>query len=69
MGDESLKKINRIVAILTTLQAKRLVKAQELAEKFQVSLRTIYRDIKILESVGVPILSEAGVGYTIREIQ
>jgi predicted DNA-binding transcriptional regulator YafY len=67
MNDDSLKKFNRTVAILTQLQAKRIVKAQELADRFGVSLRTIYRDIKTLESSGVPIMSEAGVGYMIME--
>lgn len=67
MIDDSLKKINRIIAILTSLQAKRIVKAQELADRFGVSLRTIYRDVKTLESAGVPILSEAGIGYSLVE--
>ncbi len=67
MLDDSLKKINRIIAILTSLQSKRIVKAQDLADRFGVSLRTIYRDVKTLESAGVPILSEAGIGYTIME--
>ena len=57
-SEDSLKKLNRIVAILTSLQAKRIVKAQDLADRFGVSLRTIYRDVKTLESAGVPILSE-----------
>jgi len=65
--DDSLKKINRIIAILTSLQAKRIVKAQELADRFGVSLRTIYRDVKTLESAGVPVLSEAGIGYSLME--
>lgn len=67
MIDDSLKKINRIIAILTSLQAKRIVRAQDLADRFGVSLRTIYRDVKTLESAGVPILSEAGVGYSLVE--
>ncbi len=67
MIDDSLKKINRIIAILTSLQAKRIVKAQDLADRFGVSLRTIYRDVKTLESAGVPILSEAGIGYSLME--
>jgi predicted DNA-binding transcriptional regulator YafY len=49
------------------LQSKKIVRAQELADRFQVSLRTIYRDIRTLESSGVPIASEAGVGYSIME--
>lgn len=65
--DESPKKFDRVVAILTQLQSKRVVKAQELANRFGVSLRTIYRDIKTLEASGVPVSSEAGVGYSIVE--
>ena len=65
--DDSPKKFDRVVAILTQLQSKRIVKAQELADRFGVSLRTIYRDIKTLENSGVPISSEAGVGYSIVE--
>lgn len=66
-SEDSLKKLNRIVAILTSLQAKRIVKAQDLADRFGVSLRTIYRDVKTLESAGVPILSEAGIGYSVMD--
>lgn len=67
MKDDSLKKFNRIVAILTQLQSRRIVTAQDLASRFDVSLRTIYRDIRTLESAGVPIISEAGTGYSIME--
>ncbi|WGQ10065.1 YafY family protein [Pedobacter gandavensis] len=67
MIDESPKRFDRIVAILIQLQSSRVVKAQELADRFQVSLRTIYRDIRSLESSGVPILSEAGTGYSIMD--
>ena len=67
MGLDTVNRFDRIVAILVQLQSKRIVKAQELADRFQVSLRTIYRDIKTLEASGVPIVSEAGVGYSIME--
>ncbi|WP_306351970.1 helix-turn-helix transcriptional regulator [Flavobacterium sp. '19STA2R22 D10 B1'] len=65
MIDESPKRFDRIVAILIQLQSKKIVKAQELADRFDVSLRTIYRDIRTLEASGVPIYSEAGVGYSL----
>lgn len=67
MGLDTVKRFDRIVAILIQLQSKRIVKAQELADRFEVSLRTIYRDIRTLEASGVPIASEAGVGYSIME--
>ncbi|MBT2162627.1 helix-turn-helix transcriptional regulator [Zobellia barbeyronii] len=67
MGLDTINRFDRIVAILIQLQSKRIVKAQELADRFNVSLRTIYRDIRSLEASGVPISSEAGVGYSIME--
>ncbi len=65
--EESPKRFDRIVSILIQLQSKRVIKAQELADRFGVSLRTIYRDIKTLEASGVPVGGEAGVGYSIME--
>ena len=67
MSQEVPKRFDRIVAILIQLQSRRIVKAQDLADRFEVSLRTIYRDIRTLESSGVPIVSEAGVGYSIMD--
>lgn len=67
MNDNDLKRLSRLVAILTQLQTKKLVTATELAQKFSVSNRTIYRDIKALEQAGVPILTEEGKGYTMME--
>ncbi|HOZ50789.1 MAG TPA: YafY family protein [Chitinophagaceae bacterium] len=62
-----MNRIDRIAAILIQLQSKRLVKGNEIAKRFDISLRTVYRDIKTLEEAGVPILSEAGSGYSIME--
>jgi predicted DNA-binding transcriptional regulator YafY len=67
MGSNNLNRFDRIVAILIQLQSRRIVKAQELADRFKVSLRTIYRDVRTLERSGIPIVSEAGVGYSIME--
>ncbi len=67
MNDNDTKRLSRLVAILTQLQTRRLVTSTKLAEKFGVSTRTIYRDLKALEQAGVPILSEAGKGYTLME--
>lgn len=65
MPAETTKRFDRIMHIFIQLQSKRIVKAKELAERFDVSLRTIYRDIKSLELAGVPIYGEAGTGYGI----
>ena len=67
MNDNDLKRLSRLTAILTQLQTKRLLTANELAERFSISKRTIYRDIKALEQAGVPILTEEGKGYTLME--
>ncbi len=58
-------KLDRLLAIVLMLHAKRLVRASELSSHFGVSLRTIYRDINTLCEAGVPIASEAGVGYSL----
>lgn len=67
MNDNDTKRLSRLIAILTQFQTKRLLTATELANKFSVSNRTIYRDIKALEQAGVPILTEDGKGYTLME--
>ena len=67
MNNNDTKRLSRLTAILTQLQTKRLLTASELANKFSVSIRTIYRDIKALEQAGVPILTEEGKGYTLME--
>lgn len=59
------KRFDRILAIFFLLQSKPVVKAQELADRFDVSLRTIYRDIKSLEEAGVPVSGEPGIGYSL----
>lgn len=63
----SMNRIDRLTAILTHLQSKRTVRAAELAERFSVSLRTIYRDVRALEESGVPVIGEAGQGYSLVE--
>jgi predicted DNA-binding transcriptional regulator YafY len=67
MNDNDTKRLSRLTAILTQLQTKRLLTATTLAEKFNVSIRTIYRDIRALEQAGVPIITEDGKGYTLMD--
>lgn len=62
-----MNRFDRITAILIQLQSKKVVKAQDLADRFGISLRTVYRDIRTLEEAGVPLYGEAGVGYSIVE--
>lgn len=62
-----MNRFDRITAILIQLQSKKVVTAQEISDRFGVSLRTTYRDIRSLEEAGVPIVSEAGIGYSIMD--
>lgn len=65
MSQTEIPRLSRLTAIVTALQAKRMVTATELANRFQVSVRTIYRDIRALEASGIPIFTYEGQGYGI----
>ena len=67
MDSPEISRLSRLSAILIQIQTKRIVTATELAKKFQVSKRTIYRDLKALENAGVPIFTEEGKGYSLME--
>ncbi len=67
MDHSETKRLSRLTAILIQFQTKRIVTATELSQKFKVSKRTIYRDIKALENAGVPLITEEGKGYTLME--
>lgn len=67
MEYSELNRLSRLTAILIQIQTKRIITASELSQKFKVSKRTIYRDIRALENAGVPILTEEGKGYTLME--
>lgn len=67
MDDQKKNRLTRLTSILTQLQSKRIVTATYLAEKHQVSIRTIYRDIRALERSGIPIVVEEGKGYTLMQ--
>lgn len=54
--------INRLIEIIVTLLNKNMITAKELAERFQVSTRTIYRDIEVLSSSGIPVYMSKGKG-------
>ncbi|MDP3069608.1 MAG: YafY family protein [Opitutaceae bacterium] len=60
-----MNRTDRLVAMVMHLQGRRLVRAEDMAGHFSVSVRTIYRDIAALGEAGVPIAGEAGVGYSL----
>jgi predicted DNA-binding transcriptional regulator YafY len=62
-----MNRLDRITSILIQLQSKRLITAREIAERFEVTKRTIYRDIQTLRHAGVPIGEDEGKGYFLVE--
>jgi predicted DNA-binding transcriptional regulator YafY len=62
-----MRRADRLFQIVQHLRGGRLVTADMLADRLEVSARTIYRDIADLQSTGVPIDGEAGVGYVMEE--
>ena len=61
-----MRRADRLFQIVQFLRSRRLTTAAWLAERLQVSQRTIYRDIADLSLSGVPVEGEAGVGYVLR---
>lgn len=55
-------KVDRLISIIMILLDKKRIGAQELADKFEVSSRTIYRDIDAINMAGIPVRSTSGVG-------
>lgn len=60
-----MNRIDRLTAMILMLQSERLVTAEQIAEHFEISVRTVYRDMAALGEAGVPIVAEAGVGYSL----
>ena len=67
MDEKEKPRLARLTAIITQLQSKRSVTAKALAERHDVTVRTIYRDIRTLEKSGIPIVAEGGKGYSLME--
>lgn len=60
-----MNRVDRLLAMILHLQSRRVVTAEELAAHFELSVRTVYRDLNALGEAGVPIVAEAGVGYSL----
>jgi Predicted transcriptional regulator len=60
-----MNRLERISAILVLLQSRPSVKAKEIADRFGISIRTVYRDIRSLEESGIPVTGESGSGYSL----
>lgn len=62
-----MNKTERMLAIVIELQRKGVLRAEDLAGRFETSVRTIYRDMQALSEMGVPVAGEPGVGYSLME--
>lgn len=60
-----MNRIDRLTGIILLLQSHRVVTAEFIATHYEISVRTVYRDIAALGEAGVPIVAEAGVGYSL----
>lgn len=60
-----MNRVDRLLAQILFLQSRPLCTAEELAGHFGLSLRTIYRDLAALGEAGVPVVAQAGVGYSL----
>lgn len=64
---KNMNKTDRMLAIVLELQGKGRQRAEDLADTFETSKRTIYRDIQALCEAGVPLISTPGHGYTLMQ--
>lgn len=60
-----MNRIDRLFGILVLLQSRKYVTAEKIAEKFEISVRTVYRDIRALSDLGIPVSFEQPYGYFI----
>lgn len=61
-----MRRADRLFQIVQLIRGRRLTTAEFLAERLEVSVRTVYRDVAALQMQGVPIDGEAGVGYRMK---
>ncbi len=60
-----MNRIDRLTGMILLLQGQRVITAEQVAAHFEISVRTVYRDLSALGEAGVPIVAEAGVGYSL----
>jgi predicted DNA-binding transcriptional regulator YafY len=60
-----MNRVDRLFGIVTLLQSRKYVSAERISEKFEISIRTVYRDIKAIGEAGIPVSFEPNRGYFI----
>jgi predicted DNA-binding transcriptional regulator YafY len=61
-----MRRAERLFRLVSELRSRSVSRAEDLAAYFEISVRTVYRDIGHLQASGLPIEGEAGVGYILR---
>jgi predicted DNA-binding transcriptional regulator YafY len=61
-----MRRAERLFRLVNELRSRSVSRAEDLATFFEISVRTVYRDIAHLQASGLPIEGEAGVGYILR---
>ncbi len=61
-----MRRAERLFRLVSELRSRSISRAEDLAATFEISVRTVYRDIAHLQASGLPIEGEAGVGYLLR---
>jgi len=62
-----MNKFDRVISTYVLLQSRKLIQAKTLSDHFNVSLRTVYRDIATLKNAGIPIIGDPGIGYSLMD--
>jgi len=62
-----MNRVDRLMGYLLLFQSRGLMRAQDFANQFEISERTVYRDIQALSEVGVPIMAMPGEGYRLMD--
>ncbi|MFN7598809.1 MAG: helix-turn-helix transcriptional regulator, partial [Cereibacter sp.] len=66
ISGHAMRRAERLFRLVNEMRTRSVSRAEDLAAQFEVSVRTIYRDIAHLQGSGLPIEGEAGVGYLLR---
>lgn len=63
----SVNRVDRLFGILTLLQSRKYVQAEQISERFEISIRTVYRDIRAIAEQGIPVSFEPRRGYFVTQ--
>lgn len=62
-----MNRTDRLIGIVLLLHSRKIIRAKDIAKHFNITIRTVYRDMKALNEAGVPVAAESGEGYSLVE--